>query len=217
MKLEPEILQLWSNRTLSLRLPQKQEHGCKPKHNVKLAEEILSGTDAEGEVFMASPDSFMSDKWLIDSGATSHMTRSKELLFNYHKFEKRERVSLRDGQTVEAIGTGDVCLSMIFKVSKQKSCVMRNGLYIPKLACNLFSVRAAGSKSNVVMFGEKKCWIKERKGRLVGMGSLINKLYQLDSEPAIEECASLPSQKRNIYDLWHQRFGHLREQQMKAK
>ena len=47
------------------------------------------------------------------------------------------------------------------------------------------------------------------------MSSLINKLYQLDSEPAIQECASLASLKRNIIDLWHQRFGHLREQQMK--
>ena len=98
------------------------------------------------------------------------MTHSKKLLFNYHEFEKLERVSLGDGHTVEAIGTGDVYLSMMFKVGKQKHCVMRNALYIPKLACNLFSVRAASSKGNVVIFGEKKCWIKDRIGRLVGMG-----------------------------------------------
>ena len=43
------------------------------------------------------------------------------------------------------------------KLSKQKSCVMRNVLYVPKHACNLFSMRAAGSKGNVVMFDKKKC------------------------------------------------------------
>ena len=46
---------------------------------------------------------------------------------------------------------------MMLKLSKQKSCVMRNALYVPKVACNLFSMRAAGSKGNVVMFGKKKC------------------------------------------------------------
>ena len=50
---------------------------------------------------------------------------------------------------------------------------------------------------------------------LVGMGSLINKLYELDCEPAIQEHASLASQKRNKIYLWDQRLGHLGNQQMK--
>ena len=57
-------------------------------------------------------------------------------------------------------------LNMKFKVSKQKRCVMRNVLHVPKLACNLFSVRDISVK-----FG-KQCWIKDSKGSLIGMGSL---------------------------------------------
>ena len=85
-----------------------------------------------------------SGQWLIDSGASSHMTPEKGLLVNYHQFEKPEVVGLGDGRTVEAIGVGTVYMNMTFKVSDPKRAVLEQVLYVPKLACNLFSVRAAG-------------------------------------------------------------------------
>ena len=110
-------------------------------------------------VFTASAGSSMTEKWIIDSGATSHMTHSKELFYHYRKFEVPEKVSLGDGRTVEAIDTGDIQVNMTFKVSEQKSCVMRGVLYVPKLTCNLFSVRAAVLKGNTVRFGKSIYWI----------------------------------------------------------
>ena len=52
---------------------------------------------------------------------------------------------------------------MTFKVSKQNNCVMRRVLYIPKLTCNLFSVRAVVLKGNTVTFIGLNCFIKNRK------------------------------------------------------
>ena len=49
---------------------------------------------------------------------------------------------------------------------------MCNALYVPNLACNLFSVRATTAKGNAVKFGETKCWIRSRKSILLGMGHL---------------------------------------------
>ena len=88
--------------------------------------------------------------WYIDSAASSHMTCKRELLKDYK--EGPEKVSLGDGRTVEAVGVGNVHLNMQFKVSDPKRCVMYGVLYIPKLACNLFSLRVAASKGNVVRF-----------------------------------------------------------------
>ena len=82
-------------------------------------------------------------EWLVDSGASSHMTCKMELLKDYKEFEKPEKVSVGDGRTVEAVDVGNVHLNMQFKVSDPKRCVMYGVLYIPKLACNLFSLRAA--------------------------------------------------------------------------
>lgn len=46
------------------------------------------------------------------------------------------------------------------------------------------------------------------------MDSLVDKLYQLDCEPVVSECASTVCEEGNDLDLWHQRLGHLNGQQL---
>ena len=93
--------------------------------------------------FAASEDPFQTEKWLVDSGASSHMMNERSFLVNYREFQTPEKVGLGDGRTVNAVGIGNVHVNMTFNVSKPKKAVMYNVLYVPKLACNLFSVRAA--------------------------------------------------------------------------
>ena len=178
----------------------------KSPHNAKSAEVKHSDTDTEYARAFAMSAKF-SDKaarWLVDSGASSHMTCRRELLTDYKEFENPEKVSLGDGRFVDAVGVGNVHLKMLFKVSEPKKSVMYEVLYVPKLACNLFSVRAAASKGK---FGKVRCWIRDSKGILRGMGSLMDKLYQLDCESIIHEQASVASDIGSA-DLWHQRLGH---------
>ena len=148
---------------------QEPPNSAKPmlaKHNAKPAEviSIVDSTDSEDGVFaVSSTSASVKEEWLIDSRATSHMTHSKEILYGYRQFETHEQVSLGDGRTVNAPGTGDITVKMNLKVSEHKRCAMRNVLYVPNLTCNLFSVRAAVSKGNVVRFGNDKCWIRDIK------------------------------------------------------
>ena len=86
------------------------------------------------------------------------------------------QVGLGDGSTVEAVGVGRVRLDMLFRVEQ---AVLYDVLHVPKLSCNLFSVRAAASKGNSVNFGQSKCWIFNRNRELCGMGYLVRKVYQL--------------------------------------
>lgn len=150
------------------------------------------------------------------AGASSHMTWRKELLADYKEFDKPEKVSLGDGRFIDAVGVGNIHLRMMFGVSKLKGSVMYKVLYMPKLACNLFSVRAATTKGNIVKFGSTRCWIRSSGGSLCVMGSLVGKLYQLDCEPIIQEQVSVASQKgSSAVDLWHQRLGHMSGQRLK--
>ena len=191
----------------------------KQVHRAKTAEERQSDSDSEGAgVFAASVGlentTPQMGKWLVDSGASSHMTREKELLTDYREFKKPEKVGLGDGRSVDAVGVGNVHLSMIFNVSDPKRAVVHQVLYVPKLACNLFSVRAAAAKGNSIKFSHSKCWIRDRDGKLRGMGSLVDKVYQLKCEPVTKEIASTVLEERNDADLWHQRLGHLNKQQL---
>ena len=132
-----------------------------PAHKAETANEDKKGQETSG-AFAASMDSSLTTTWLVDSGASSHMTWDKRLLTNYQEFVTPEKVGLGDGRTVDALGVGDIHLRMEFKVSQPRKSVMHRVMYVPKLARNLFSVRAATTRGNMVKFGHSRCWIRDR-------------------------------------------------------
>ena len=126
-------------------------------HKAETADERAEDLELTG-AFAASTNSSQAETWLVDSwggggGASSHMTWDKELLTKYHEFETREKVGLGDGRPLDALGVGDVHFKMLFKGSQPKTSIMYRVLYVPQLAYNLFSVRAATSKGNLIKFG----------------------------------------------------------------
>uniref|UniRef100_A0A1X7U6J5 GAG-pre-integrase domain-containing protein n=1 Tax=Amphimedon queenslandica TaxID=400682 RepID=A0A1X7U6J5_AMPQE len=106
---------------------------------------------------------------------------------------------------------------MIFKVSKHKTCLMKDVLHVPKLTHTLFSVRVAASKGNSFEFGRGKCWIQNKNENLMGMVYLEKMLFVLNSEPIVQECASIASENKSqkLIELWHKSHGDLGEQQMR--
>ena len=195
--------------------------GKKSSEQTMTEDKSDSETSDTVEAFTASISSatHQMDRWLIDAGASSHMTSERNILTNYEEFVQRQKVSLGDGRTVDALGIGDVHVNMHFKISKSKKCVIYHVPYVPELACNLFSVRAAATKGKHVKFGQSHCWIEDANGKLCGMGSMIDKLYRLNCELATQqhntkEHAAVISEGNDM-DLWHQRLGHLCEQQLK--
>lgn len=103
----------------------KEGYHKKSDHKAKPAEEKSSDKEPDGDgAFVASAKSSGMERWLIDSGASSHMTHERKLLTDYQKFEKPEKVCLGNGRTVEAVGVGNVHLNMLFKESEPKKSVM---------------------------------------------------------------------------------------------
>jgi hypothetical protein len=49
-------------------------------------------------------------KWIIDSGATDHMTGNKILLNNYKNFETKQYVIVVNGEKMEILGNGSIDL-----------------------------------------------------------------------------------------------------------
>ena len=183
-------------------------------HRVRTAGEQLSSEC--DQAFGVLVGTVQQGQWLIDSGASSHMTPERELLTDYHQFEQPQLVGLGDGRTVEAVGVGTVYVDMLFSVSDPKRTVFNHVLYVPKLAGNLFSVRSVVSRGNIVQFGKTRCWIRSGpRGKLLGMGSLVDKLYQLDCRTLSQEQASVASEELQELNKWHQRLGHINEQQLK--
>ena len=125
--------------------------------------------------------------------------------------------SMGDGHMVEACGKGDIQFTMTFEKDRSKRVTMQNALYVPKLTCSLFSVRATVMKGNTVKFENGSCLIYDRNGILLGTGSLVDKFYYLKCKSVTQESIAIAtgSKVENKVDLWHQRLGHLNEVQLK--
>ena len=70
---------------------------------------------------MSMPQRFDADKWFVDSGASSHMTPMKEMMTDYKKFSTPEKVTVRDGRTVNAIGKGNIRVDMLMGKEEKRS------------------------------------------------------------------------------------------------
>ena len=179
------------------------------------------GEDVYAAAFKASVESVESAEkkccpWVIDSGASSHMTKEKHVMVNFQEFDKPENVALGDGRVVKALGSGSVRMNMLFETTESKKAVLYDVLYVPKLTCNLFSVKLAVATGNTVEFGPQKCCIWDENGKLRGIGSLADKLYQLDCEVApTADTAYASVVSSQDCDLWYQRLGHVHEQILK--
>ena len=191
----------------------KQKHKAKP---ASTTDHISLSEESDGAFGVSSRSH---DKgWIVDSGASSHVTQRRELLMEYEQFEKPQKVWLGDGRSVEAIRKGNIQFTMYFKMRQSKNVTMYNALYVPKLTCNLFSVRATAARGNSVSFGDTQCVVYDRHGKLLGNGSLIERLYYLNCDtPVPEEKVTIATgcQMENKIDLWHRRTGHLNESQLK--
>ncbi|KAG2758739.1 Retrovirus-related Pol polyprotein from transposon TNT 1-94 [Phytophthora cactorum] len=152
-----------------------------------------------------------SGMWLVDSGATQHMTYSKEYMKNFKKITPVD-VHLADDGVVQALGTGDIVMSMRTPRGMKKG-VLTNVWYIPKLSRNLFSVGRFTKDVGPVTFESDGCFA-ETKGLKWKLGAREGKgLFKLCMTPMMPDEANVASSKDRKGDttsyLWHLRLGHI--------
>ena len=56
------------------------------------------------------------DSWIIDSGATCHICNDRRSFTDFYTLEKPQDVTLGDGHALSAFGTGNVNLSLCWKM-----------------------------------------------------------------------------------------------------
>ena len=152
-----------------------------------------------------------SDVWLIDSGATQHMTYSKEYMKNFKTISPVD-VHLADDGVVQAIGTGDIVMSMQTPRGTKKG-VLTGVWYIPTLSRNLFSVGRFTKDVGAVTFEDEGCFA-EAKGLKWKLGDREGRgLFKLCMTPIMTNEAnvtrSLGCHGDTTSYLWHLRLGYI--------
>lgn len=196
----------------------KSKRKQKGTANVTCENEV-SFIAATGNGAFSTP-TVMHDKrieWFLDSGATDHMLKEKHLFDELHPLARKVSIAVaKSGQVIVAEFAGSVKVDMLIGGKKQPS-VVKDVLYVPDLQCNLFSVRRLEDNGMTVKIAGGKITI-EKNERTVCVGRRYGQLYALDiwvREDSKSTSASALASKHDVYDLWHRRYGHLGEANMK--
>ncbi|KAF7825809.1 putative LRR receptor-like serine/threonine-protein kinase [Senna tora] len=147
-----------------------------------------------------------STRWIIDSGASSHVTGNLDLLKDVLEPRGKNTVQLPDGITKRVQYVGNVILG--------GKLILRNVLYVPDFKYNLISVNKLAVCSGLeTIFHENGCMMQDRltKKPLV-RGSVLKNLYILEEEgvKVLQNKDSLVCKidDNNSSALWHARLGH---------
>ena len=147
-----------------------------------------------------------STPWIIDSGASDHMTSFSNLFHNYNPCSSNEQIRIADGSYSTIVGKGLVNLS--------KTISLKSVLHVPKLACNLLSVSKLSKDSNchVTFFESHYIFQKQSSRKMIGSARMIDGLYYFEDKDSknkeaqgLSSISSIPDKDQIM--LWHYRLG----------
>ena len=145
-----------------------------------------------------------SNAWIIDNGASKHMTGFKESIVKLSEHESPHKVKLGDDYQYPIKGSEESS----YKLDSRKSMKMKDVLFVPGLKKNLLSISALDAKGIRVAFidGQVIMW---PKGRIIDDAVVIGEqeggLYRLKGQP--EQALVHDSVEPN--EIWHGSLTHV--------
>jgi hypothetical protein len=169
-------------------------------------------------VYLASPSTHAGhEAWLIESGASFHMTPHREWFYEYEKYD-RGNVFLGNDSRTRIIGRGRFKLRLI----DGRIRTLPGVLHIPGMAKNLISISKMEDAGVKTIFEKGTC--KMVRAAIVLMkGAHFGTLYKLLGSTISDGCNSsivldigveekrTPTVSGEKVMLWHQRLGHIGE------
>lgn len=140
------------------------------------------------------------DEWYIDSGATMHMTRRSDWMYDEQP-PPIHRITVANSEAIPVQSMGKVNIqTKLNKVEHQIQ--VRNVLFIPELTTNLLSVSQLTKSGCKVEFTNTGCNIYNANKNLVATARLIDNMYKLN-------VVSGNAYAVTDLSIWHKRMGHL--------
>ena len=142
------------------------------------------------------------DLWVVDSGASNHMSNKLTNLYNFRPCSSSTFVSVADGKDVPVQGKGKTKL-----VSKT---IESEVLYVPSFPVQLLSVQQLTSTLNCdVLFTSDKVLFQDRiTKKTIGEGFQLHGLFYFSSDDRLCKGFQASLSSTNKHSLWHQRLGH---------
>jgi len=141
------------------------------------------------------------NNWIIDSGASRHLTAQRELLENYISIIPT-LITIGNGKEINAIGQGKINIQTPCGISS-----LSGVLCVPDISCNLISVASIVDQGFQVEFSGRGCKVRKRNTERV-IGQREGNLHFVRGlQEKVLAGLSNPNDK-TTRDVWHERIAH---------
>ncbi|KAI9919625.1 hypothetical protein PsorP6_017770 [Peronosclerospora sorghi] len=152
-------------------------------------------------LFMATEDH--TNGWLLDSGASSHITPFRADYISYRNISNPIAVTIADGACLNAVGVGDVKMVTI----DGREITVTEVLFIPNLDRRLISIPTLTSRGLDVMFGHRSCDIMKNDKLWVSVPRRGDSYY-LPCRTTERANFVEHTRGQSELELWHARLGY---------
>ena len=185
------------------------------KEQLERLYKLLTPEKVNGTSLIAQQGNFLSalnckkevkNCWIIDSGASDHMTGCAHLFSSYVPNSGHTKVRIADGSLSPIAGIGTVKIN--------STLALKSVLHVPNLSCNLLSVSKICKDCDCkVIFSQNHCEFQDQSsGKRIGNASEYEGLYYFgegtDEIKQVNTVSWETSSRQNQVILWHYRLGH---------
>lgn len=149
-----------------------------------------------------------SEVWLIDSGASRHLTYRRDWLTDYKMDNTGATISLGDNQICNVAGEGMVRIKRLID-GVWHDARIEKVLHVPKLRKNLFSVGVCTKKGLGVQFKNNRIEVVH-DGEILATGmKQSNDVYRMFFKVAKQGSTEEANIATTNLTVWHERLGHV--------
>ena len=186
-------------------------------------EEVFATNSGKYGKTMSHYDEKGFESWLVDSGATTHVSTNTMAMSNIKTAIDGEHVRVGNNQTLRATAIGDITLK---QKESGKELKLTSVMVVPEFARNLISVGRLTEKGNEFVAGKEGSKLKNDVGKIMefetgpdGMAYLIaervkgvKEVYNVEETVERGE-ETTKRERKEIMDIneAHKKFGHASE------
>lgn len=209
----------WACKKMAHYAPTCLERKNKRKKGTAASAEVEQFASQFGQDFAfitsSSSRSTSSDVWYIDSGASRHMTGTREFISELTERALDIEIVLGDDCTMRAVSVGTVN----FERESLPPLKVMHVLYVPGMKKNLISVSVMEEKGFDITFSRGQVLMHPKGASITSMkviGVRSEKLYRFSfqSTGALVSSRSgsahtSTTNSRDLCELWHRRMAHM--------
>lgn len=157
-----------------------------------------------------STQSIRPTDWVLDSGATRHMTGERDWFVDYSPFQGQ--VTIADGKILRIQGKGTI---KVFIDGDKVPTPITEVFHVPDIGYNLLSISQLTERRIFTAFNDRHA-VLTRDKKVLAKGTLYGKTYAIRTTKAqVQESAAIAKQQ-DVSLLWHRRLAHPSDDKLKV-